>query len=105
MLFPSARRATGPKAKCPSRRNIPSKARFPRPLQIENGVLTVSHEKDVKFLVEINGVNVADKLDENKSLALSDVLENGTSAAKIKITAMLDGYKPSSVEIIYNEEE
>lgn len=33
MLFPSARRATGPKAKCPSRRNIPSKARFPRPLQ------------------------------------------------------------------------
>lgn len=31
--FPSARRATGPKAKCPSRRNIPSKARFPRPLQ------------------------------------------------------------------------
>lgn len=73
--------------------------------KIENGVLTVSHEKDVKFLVEINGVNVADKLDENKSLALSDVLENGTSAAKIKITAMLDGYKPSSVEIIYNEEE
>lgn len=45
------------------------------------------------------------KLDENKSLALSDVLENGASAAKIKITAMLDGYKPSSVEIIYNEEE
>lgn len=73
--------------------------------KIENGVLTVSHEKDVKFLVEINGVNVADKLDENKSLALSDVLENGASAAKIKITAMLDGYKPSSVEIIYNEEE
>lgn len=73
--------------------------------KIENGVLTVSHEKDVKFLVEINGVNVADKLDENKSLALSDVLENGTTAAKIKITAMLDGYKPSSVEIIYNEEE
>lgn len=73
--------------------------------KIENGVLTVSHEKDVKFLVEINGVNVADKLDENKSLALSDVLENGATAAKIKITAMLDGYKPSSVEIIYNEEE
>lgn len=73
--------------------------------KIENGVLTVSHEKDVKFLVEINGVNVADKLDENKSLALSDVLENGATTAKIKITAMLDGYKPSSVEIIYNEEE
>ena len=73
--------------------------------KIENGVLTVSHEKDVKFLVEINGVNVADKLDENKSLALSDVLENGTTTAKIKITAMLDGYKPSSVEIIYNAEE
>lgn len=73
--------------------------------KIENGVLTVSHEKDVKFLVEINGVNVADKLDEKKSLALSDVLENGATTAKIKITAMLDGYKPSSVEIIYNEEE
>ena len=73
--------------------------------KIENGVLTVSHEKDVKFLVEINGVNVADKLDENKSLALSDVLEKGTTTAKIKITAMLDGYKPSSVEIIYNAEE
>ena len=73
--------------------------------KIENGVLTVSHDKDVKFLVEINGVNVADKLDENKSLALSDVLEKGTTTAKIKITAMLDGYKPSSVEIIYNAEE
>lgn len=73
--------------------------------KIENGVLTVSHEKDVKFLVEINGVNVADKLDENKSLALSDVLEKGITTAKIKITAMLDGYKPSSVEIIYNAEE
>lgn len=73
--------------------------------KIENGVLTVSHEKDVKFLVEINGVNVADKLDENKSLALSDVLEKGTTTAKIKITAMLDGYKPSSAEIIYNAEE
>lgn len=73
--------------------------------KIENGVLTVSHEKDVKFLVEINGVNVADKLDENKSLALSDVLEKGATTAKIKITAMLDGYKPSSVEIIYNAEE
>ena len=60
--------------------------------KIENGVLTVFHEKDVKFLVEINGVNVADKLDENKSLALSDVLEKGTTTAKIKITAMLDGY-------------
>lgn len=59
----------------------------------------------MKFLVEINGVNVADKLDENKSLALSDVLEKGATTAKIKITAMLDGYKPSSVEIIYNEEE
>lgn len=73
--------------------------------KIEKGVLTVSHEKDVKFLVEINGVNVADKLDENKPLALSDVLEKGTTTAKIKITAMLDGYKPSSVEIIYNAEE
>lgn len=73
--------------------------------KIENGVLTVSHDKDVKFLVEINGVNVADKLDENKSLAISDVLEKGTTTAKIKITAMLDGYKPSSVEIIYNAEE
>lgn len=31
--FPSARRATVQKAICPSRRNIPSKARFPRPLQ------------------------------------------------------------------------
>ena len=73
--------------------------------KIEKGVLTVSHEKDVKFLVEINGVNVADKLDKNKSLALSDVLEKGATTAKIKITAMLDGYKPSSVEIIYNAEE
>ena len=73
--------------------------------KIENGVLTVSQEKDVKYLVEINGVNVTDKLDKNKSLALSDVLEKGTTTAKIKITAMLDGYKPSSVEIIYNAEE
>jgi len=71
---------------------------------IEDGVLTVSHEMNVKFVVEINGVNVTDKL-ENNSLVLADVLENGILTAKIKITAILDGYKPSTVEIIYNTEE
>lgn len=70
---------------------------------VENGILTVSHADNANLLVEINGVNVTDKL-QNGTLALNDVLDENCTNAKIKVTATLDGYLPSSVEVIYAKE-
>ena len=71
---------------------------------IENGILTIVKEDGVVYLVEVNGVNVTDKMQGN-TLDIAGSLEDKNKEAIVKVTAMRDGYKSSFVEIIYKAEE
>lgn len=71
---------------------------------IENGILTIVKEDGVVYLVEVNGVNVTDKMQGN-TLDIAGSLEEKNKEAIVKVTAKRDGYKSSFVEIIYKAEE